>query len=48
MGIGFLICSLLLIAFPQPKLSKEGAEEMARSMGMIYRDEVKAMFDSSK
>lgn len=45
-GIGLLICSLLLMAFPGYQVSKDKIETLARDMGMIYPDEAKAMFGS--
>jgi len=39
MGVGFLIAGFLLAAYPH-KPSKMQIEEMARDLGMVYREEV--------
>jgi len=43
-GVGFLIAGFLLAAFPH-KPSKMEIEEMARNLGMVYREEV-VFYDS--
>lgn len=43
-----VISALLIIAVPPPAVSKTDVEKMARDMGMIYKDEVKVMFNTTK
>lgn len=45
-GIGIFIgTSVMLMSDRQQALSKAKVEEKAREYGMIYRDEVKVIFD---
>lgn len=48
LGIGLVISALLMLSFPPSGLSKADVEKAARDMGMVYGNEVKAMFDSNK
>lgn len=43
-----LISALLIIVIPPAGYSKTDVEKAARDMGMIYPDEVKAMFQTEK
>lgn len=43
-GIGFIISALLMMAMPQTKISNDQVERMARDMGMVYPDDVKALY----
>lgn len=45
-GIGVIITSILVIAAPSPAPSKDVVEKMAKDMGMIYKDEIKAMYNT--
>jgi hypothetical protein len=44
LGIGFIICGLLMIAMPRPQISNVEVEKRARDMGMVYPDDVKALY----
>jgi Na+-transporting methylmalonyl-CoA/oxaloacetate decarboxylase gamma subunit len=44
-GIGFVISALLVLAFQPAGLSKAKIEKAARDMGMVYKDEMKALYD---
>lgn len=45
-GIGMVISALLMLAVPPSEMSSADIEKAARDMGMIYKDEVKAMFST--
>lgn len=45
-GIGIVICSMIMILTPREDISKFEIEKRARDMGMIYKDEVKALYDN--
>lgn len=47
-GIGFVISAVLLMSMPQNKISKSEIEKMARGMGMVYPNEIKALYDDKK
>jgi predicted small secreted protein len=44
-GIGLTIASILMLAFPKPKISEAEILKMARDRGMIYKDEVKSIYE---
>ncbi|HZK34593.1 MAG TPA: hypothetical protein VFD33_04715 [Bacillota bacterium] len=47
-GIGLVIASILLLPFKSKKPSPMEIEGMAREMGMVYEDEIKAISDVEK
>jgi hypothetical protein len=48
LGVGMVISALLIMAVPPAGYSKGDVEKAARDMGMIYPDDVKAMFQTGK
>jgi len=44
-GIGLVIASLVMLALPKPKLSEADIIRMARERGMIFEDEIKALYE---
>lgn len=44
LGVGFLISAVLILAQPPAKISKAEVEKMAKDMGMVYLDDVKALY----
>lgn len=44
-GIGMIISSLLMMGFPVHKVSETEIIKMARERGMVFPDEVKALYD---
>lgn len=48
LGVGIIITTLILGSFSYGKIPKYKIEIMARKLGMIYPDEIKAYFESDK
>lgn len=46
-GVGILICTIMLHLFAKPNVSSYYIEKKAREMGMMYPDEIKAYFDNN-
>ena len=40
-----VICSMIMILTPKKDISEYEIEKRARDMGMIYKDDVKALYD---
>jgi uncharacterized membrane-anchored protein YhcB (DUF1043 family) len=47
LGIGMIITAILFTASPSQNISKYKLEKMARDIGMMYPDEIKAFFNNS-
>jgi hypothetical protein len=43
-GIGFIIAALLILIVPKPQISEDELIKRARDRGMIFKDEVKALY----
>ncbi|QCX32331.1 hypothetical protein FDN13_00710 [Caloramator sp. E03] len=48
LGVGIMISTLILSSFSYSQIPKYKIEMMARKMGMIYPDEIKAYFEGDK
>lgn len=46
LGIGILLCTIVLYLYAKPRMSDFYIEKKARSMGMVYPEEVKAYFEN--
>lgn len=44
-GIGLIIASMFFIFYPHPKISESQIIQMARDRGMVFKDEVKALYN---
>jgi hypothetical protein len=47
-GIGLVLASLIMMAITPGTVQKSEVEKKARALGMVYPDEVKALYDNSK
>ncbi|KPU44709.1 hypothetical protein OXPF_17950 [Oxobacter pfennigii] len=45
MGIGFVLASLIMMAAPKPKISDDELIRLAREKGMVFQDEIKALYN---